>query len=161
MIASDLLCGGSGTRLWPLSRKSCPKQFAPLTGRASLFQTSALRLSGEGVKPSEVVTGADLRFIVTERLSDVGITAGAILIEPSSRNTTPAILAAALKIGGDALNLVAPSDHVIPDGTRFREAVQAAAAMTGQLVASVTSGARVPIARLRLLRRRTDRPSSR
>ncbi|MCA2011157.1 mannose-1-phosphate guanylyltransferase/mannose-6-phosphate isomerase [Cereibacter sphaeroides] len=131
-----LLCGGSGTRLWPLSRKSYPKQFAPLTGERSLFQTSAQRLSGPGFAAPVVVTGSDFRFIVTEQLGQVGIRQESILIEPSARNTAPAILAAALKIGGDALVLVAPSDHVIPDAARFRAAVQAAAptAMAGQLV---------------------------
>ncbi|WP_370240664.1 mannose-1-phosphate guanylyltransferase, partial [Pararhodobacter marinus] len=131
-----LLCGGSGTRLWPLSRKSYPKQFAPLTGDNSLFQTSAQRLSGQGFAAPVVVTGGDFRFIVTEQLSQVGIEPGAILIEPSARNTAPAILAAALKLKGDALILVAPSDHVIPDAPRFRDAVLAAseAAQAGQLV---------------------------
>ncbi|PWE29678.1 mannose-1-phosphate guanylyltransferase/mannose-6-phosphate isomerase [Pararhodobacter marinus] len=136
LIHPVLLCGGSGTRLWPLSRKSYPKQFAPLTGEKSLFQTSAQRLSGPGFALPVVVTGSDFRFIVTEQLLQVGITPGAILIEPSARNTAPAILAAALQVGGDALVLVAPSDHVIPDAARFREVVRAAsgAAQAGQIV---------------------------
>mgnify|MGYP001434227992 CR=1 FL=1 len=131
-----LLCGGSGTRLWPLSRKSYPKQFARLTGDNSLFQISGQRLSGHGFAAPLVVTGSDFRFIVTEQLSQIGIEPGAILIEPSARNTAPAILAAALKVGGDALILVAPSDHVIPDAACFRGAVLAAseAAQLGQLV---------------------------
>ena len=131
-----LLCGGSGTRLWPLSRKSYPKQFARLTGDNSLFQISGQRLSGHGFAAPLVVTGSDFRFIVTEQLSQIGIEPGAILIEPSARNTAPAILAAALKVGGDALILVAPSDHVIPDAACVRGAVLAAseAAQLGQLV---------------------------
>ena len=68
-----LLCGGSGTRLWPLSRKSYPKQFSSLIGEVSLFQTSALRLSGEGFAPPVVVTGSDFRFIVTEQLFKVAV----------------------------------------------------------------------------------------
>lgn len=134
-----LLCGGSGTRLWPLSRKSYPKQFAKLTGETSLFQASATRLAGDGFAAPMIVTGSDFRFTVKEQLSDVGLTPDAILIEPFGRNTAPAILAGALVLDAQspgALMLVAPSDHVIPDADRFREVVQAAApvANEGQLV---------------------------
>jgi mannose-1-phosphate guanylyltransferase / mannose-6-phosphate isomerase len=134
-----LLCGGSGTRLWPLSRKSYPKQFARLTGEESLFQGSARRLSGLGFAPPMVVTGSDFRFIVTEQLAQVEIAPAAVLIEPAARNTAPAILAAALALAardGQALMLVAPSDHVIPDVVRFCAAVQAAApaAVAGRIV---------------------------
>lgn len=134
-----LLCGGSGTRLWPLSRKSYPKQFARLTGEESLFQASARRLSGPGFAAPMVVTGGDFRFIVTEQLAGAEIAPAAVLIEPAPRNTAPAILAAALALAArdpQALMLVAPSDHVIPDAARFRAAVQAAApaALSGRLV---------------------------
>jgi mannose-1-phosphate guanylyltransferase/mannose-6-phosphate isomerase len=134
-----LLCGGSGTRLWPLSRKSYPKQFARITGQESLFQASALRLSGAGFSAPTVITGADFRFIVTEQLAAMELSPADILIEPSARNTAPAICAAALALerrSPGALMLVAPSDHVIPDETRFRAAVQAAvpAALAGHLV---------------------------
>ncbi|MFN3292880.1 MAG: mannose-1-phosphate guanylyltransferase/mannose-6-phosphate isomerase [Gemmobacter sp.] len=134
-----LLCGGSGTRLWPLSRKSYPKQFARLTGAESLFQASARRLSGPGFAAPVVVTGSDFRFIVTEQLAQAEIAPAAVLIEPAARNTAPAILAAALALAArdpDALMLVAPSDHVIPDDARFRAAVQAAApaAQAGRIV---------------------------
>jgi len=117
-ITPVLLCGGSGTRLWPLSRKSYPKQFVPLLGAETLFQASARRLSGDGFDAPLIVTNSDFRFIVTEQLSGAGIDPGAILIEPSARNTAPAILAAAefaLARDPDALLLVAPSDHVVPD----------------------------------------------
>ncbi len=134
-----LLCGGSGTRLWPLSRKSYPKQFTKLTGEESLFQASARRLSGPGFAAPAVITGADYRFIVTEQLAGTEIAAAATLIEPAGRNTAPAILAGALDLHArtpGALMLVAPSDHVIPDAESFRAAVQAAipAAEAGQLV---------------------------
>lgn len=134
-----LLCGGSGTRLWPLSRKSHPKQFARLTGDESLFQASARRLSGPGFAAPMVITGSDFRFVVTEQLAAVGIAPEAILIEPVARNTAPAIGAAALALEArapGAVMLVAPSDHVIPDAGRFREAVLAAmpAARAGQIV---------------------------
>ena len=139
LIHPVLLCGGSGTRLWPLSRKSYPKQFARLTGEESLFQGSARRLSGPGFAAPMVVTGSDFRFIVTEQLAAAEIAPAAVLIEPAARNTAPAILAAALALAArapDALMLVAPSDHVIPDAARFRAAVQAAApaAEAGRIV---------------------------
>ena len=138
-ITPVILCGGSGTRLWPLSRKSYPKQFVPLTGSETLFQASAQRLSGPGYAPPLVLTGADFRFIVTEQLAAAGIDPGAVLIEPAPRNTAPAVLAAALWLARsdpDALMLVAPSDHVVPDAAAFRDAVAAAvpAAQAGQLV---------------------------
>lgn len=134
-----LLCGGSGTRLWPLSRKSYPKQFTKLTGNESLFQASARRLSGAGFAAPMVITGSDYRFVVLEQLAGVEIAAAATLIEPAGRNTAPAILASALELHArvpGALMLVAPSDHVIPDADAFRAAVQAAipAATAGQLV---------------------------
>lgn len=134
-----LLAGGSGKRLWPLSRKSYPKQFAKLMSEESLFQASAQRLSGEGFAAPLILTGSDFRFIVTEQLAAVEIAPAGILIEPEGRNTAPAILAAALSLAArapEALMLVAPSDHVIPDPGAFRAAVQAAtpAAQDGQLV---------------------------
>lgn len=134
-----LLCGGSGTRLWPLSRKSFPKQFTRLIGDESLFQASAQRLTGQGFAAPLVITGSDYRFIVTEQLQAVGVDPGPVLIEPEGRNTAPAVLAAALhlaKSDPDALMLVAPSDHVVPDAAAFRAAVQAGvpAAQSGRIV---------------------------
>jgi len=139
MITPVLLAGGSGTRLWPLSRKSYPKQFASLIGKKSLFQSSAARLSGPQFSAPVIVTNARFRFIVTEQLSEVDIDPCAVLIEPAGRNTAPAVLAAALYITAhdpEGLILVAPSDHVIPDQVAFRAAVEAAvpAAEAGQLV---------------------------
>ncbi|MEE2635247.1 MAG: mannose-1-phosphate guanylyltransferase/mannose-6-phosphate isomerase [Pseudomonadota bacterium] len=138
-ITPILLCGGSGTRLWPLSRKSYPKQFVPLVGEETLFQASAKRLSGTGYAAPMVLTNSDFRFIVTEQLAGIGIDPGAILIEPAGRNTAPAVLAAALYLeqsDPEGLMLVAPSDHVVPDAPAFRAAVQAgqAAAEAGQIV---------------------------
>lgn len=140
MITPVLLCGGSGTRLWPLSRKSYPKQFARLGGaEGTLFQASARRLSGPGFAPPVVITHSDFRFIVTEQLAQAGIDPGAILIEPAPRNTAPAVLAAALQIGAedpDRLILVAPSDHVVADAEAFRAAIAAGAgaAREGRIV---------------------------
>src|SRR5574343_2005946 len=89
MIYPVLLCGGSGTRLWPFSRKSFPKQFGTLVGTESLFQGSARRLSGSGFAAPTVITGSDYRFIVTEQLLSVGLDPAAVLIEPEVRNTAP------------------------------------------------------------------------
>lgn len=125
-----LLAGGAGTRLWPLSRKSYPKQFSNLIGQRTLFQQSALRLtSSELVEfaPHLTLTNSDFRFIVGEQLQAVGIDRGTILIEPEAKNTAPAILAAsvfATKNDLDAVLLVAPSDHVMPDTDAFHRGVQ-------------------------------------
>ncbi len=139
MIHPVILCGGSGTRLWPLSRKSFPKQFTPILGTESLFQASAQRFRAADFAAPLVVTGSDFRFIVTEQLSAAGIDPGAILIEPDGRNTAPAVLAAALYLAAqdaEALMVVAPSDHVVPDAAAFRAAVLAGvpAARAGQIV---------------------------
>lgn len=126
LVTPVILCGGSGTRLWPLSRKSFPKQFSKLTGEQSLFQSCAQRLGGDGFAAPLVLTNPDFRFVVTEQLMKIGIDPGPVLIEPEGRNTAPAILAAALYLerhDPDAVMLVAPSDHVVPDVAGFREAV--------------------------------------
>lgn len=133
-----ILCGGSGTRLWPLSRASYPKQFAPLTGEGSLFQQTLMRLRGAPFAAPVLLANGEFRFIVTQQLGETGGDAKAILIEPERRNTAPAVLAAALSLKDepDALMLVAPSDHVIRDGDAFRAAVAAGAeaADAGRLV---------------------------
>ncbi len=134
-----LLCGGSGTRLWPLSRKSFPKQFTRLMGDETLFQAAARRMSGAGVESPSSITSSDFRFIVTEQLAAIGVDPGPILIEPSARNTGPAVLAAVLHLASadpDALLLVMPSDQVVPDAAAFRRAVELGvpAAEAGQIV---------------------------
>lgn len=138
-IVPVILAGGAGTRLWPLSRKSFPKQFAPLLSDDSLFQSSVRRLSGPEFGQPLVLTGGDFRFIVTEQLAAAGIVADTVLIEPEGRNTGPAALAAAFWLDlhkPDSLMLVAPSDHAIPDDVGFRAAVVAGApaAQAGRLV---------------------------
>lgn len=125
-----LLAGGSGTRLWPLSRKSYPKQFSTVMGHQSLFQQAALRLSSSSTlqfAPHLTMTNADFRFIVGEQLTSVGITPGPILIEPKSKNTAPAILAACLHLfetDPDAIVLMSPSDHIIPDIEAFHKVIE-------------------------------------
>lgn len=129
-VTPVILAGGSGTRLWPLSRKSYPKQFVPLLGETTLFRSAARRLSGEGeafsfAKPL-VLTNSLFRFIIAEQLAQENIDPEAILIEPEGRNTAPAILAAALYLVSrqpDAIMLIAPSDHVVPDAQAFQDAV--------------------------------------
>lgn len=138
-ITPVLLCGGAGTRLWPLSRRAYPKQFVPLTGATSLFAQTATRVAGQNFAPPVVVTGSDFRFIVTEELLSAGVDPGAILIEPDARNTAPAVLAAVLHVAAhdpDALILVAPSDHAIADADGFRAAVARGvpAARAGRIV---------------------------
>lgn len=124
-----LLAGGSGTRLWPLSRKSYPKQFSNVTGGQSLFQRSAMRLrsSDEVQFESQVtITNSDFRFIVRDQLESLGLPTGQILIEPSPKNTAPAILAASIHLYSqdpDAVLLVAPSDHLIPSKKSLHEAI--------------------------------------
>lgn len=127
LITPLLLCGGSGTRLWPLSRKSFPKQFVRFVGDDSLFQSAARRLSGPGFAAPVVISASDYRFIITEQLLEAGIDPAAILIEPAAQNTAPAILAGTLAIHArdpQALVLIAPSDHLIPDTSAFMGALQ-------------------------------------
>ena len=138
-ITPIILCGGSGSRLWPLSRKSYPKQFVPLVGDKTLFQNSSERLIGKQFKNPVIVTNSDYRFIVTEQLQEIGIDPGAILIEPEGRNTAPAILAAALfeyRKNPDAILVVAPSDHIINNVDAFQLAIEEAyqVALGGQLI---------------------------
>lgn len=128
-ITPVLLAGGGGTRLWPLSRRSYPKQFAKLNGEVSLFQQSALRMvSSESVvfAPPMTLTNSDYRFIISDQLQSVDIDPGAILIEPEGKNTAPAVLAAclfALRNDPEAVLLVSPVDHYIPDTTTFHSAI--------------------------------------
>jgi len=129
IITPVLLAGGSGARLWPLSRKSYPKQFSKLIGDTSLFQKTAQRLTSSktiSFAPHITVTNANFRFVVGEQLQAVGIDPGPILIESEAKNTAPAILAASLfawKQDSNSILLVAPSDHVIQDKQAFHAAV--------------------------------------
>lgn len=137
-ILPVILSGGSGTRLWPLSREAYPKQFLPLIGEDTMLQATWKRVAGIAGAPI-VVANHDHRFMVAEQLREAGATIGAVLLEPVGRNTAPAIAAAALEAtahGADPLLLVLPSDHVITDEEGFRAAVRiaAAAADTGKLV---------------------------
>ncbi len=133
-----ILCGGSGTRLWPASRKAYPKQFAPLLGQSSLYQGTLLRFRGEGFAAPLVMTGEDFRFMAVEQAEGAGVIDARVVVEPAARDTAPAILAAALMLEDtpDDLMLVAPSDHVMADLPAFHAAIDAGrkAAEEGALV---------------------------
>lgn len=134
-----ILSGGSGTRLWPLSREMYPKQFLPLVGDKSMLQATWLRVASIAQSGPIVVANAEHRFIAAEQLQQIGASPLATLLEPTGRNTAPAIAVAALEAlrsDPDALLLVLPSDHVIRDEAAFRAAVTAAtpAAELGKLI---------------------------
>ncbi|MCM2310428.1 MAG: mannose-1-phosphate guanylyltransferase/mannose-6-phosphate isomerase [Steroidobacteraceae bacterium] len=143
MLIPVILSGGSGTRLWPLSRELYPKQLLPLVGSHTMLQETAQRVEGVAdVGPPIVVCNESHRFMVAEQLQQLGSQPAAIILEPVGRNTAPAVAVAALvALNGRAENddpilLVLPADHVIRDVESFREAVAAGrvAAETGKLV---------------------------
>ena len=129
-IIPVILAGGYGNRLWPISRKSYPKQFQKFLGDKTLFQQSALRLlSSDLIKfaPHITLTNKDFRFIICEQLQELGINPQHIIIEPEGKNTAPAILISSLfayKENKDAILLVAPSDHVIDNNLEFHKTIQ-------------------------------------
>ncbi len=133
-----ILCGGSGTRLWPSSRKSYPKQFAYLFGEKSLYQSTLERFSDQDVAAPIVMTGEDFRFLAVEQAAEIGLSDARVVVEPIGRDTAPAVLAAALMLEDtpDDLMLVAPSDHIMADTAAFHAAVAAGctAAKDGALV---------------------------
>jgi len=133
-IQPIILCGGSGTRLWPLSRAGFPKQFLSLTGNESLFQQAAQRLVALGADDIQVakpliVTGEEHRFLASEQLREAGIELGAALLEPVGRNTAPALTLAALAAvehGEDPVLVVTPADQTVANTAAFTQAMQAA-----------------------------------
>ncbi|SDI48690.1 mannose-1-phosphate guanylyltransferase/mannose-6-phosphate isomerase [Variovorax sp. OV700] len=129
-----VLCGGSGTRLWPLSRKTLPKQFAPLIGDKSLLQLTLERLASLN-RNITCIASEDHRFLVREAVAKAGAT-GRQILEPVARNTAAAMAAAALLAGKDDLLLFAPADHHIPDTDLFAETIRSGveAALAGQIV---------------------------
>lgn len=121
-----ILCGGAGTRLWPVSRQHFPKQLLPLTSDQSLLQETALRLSGGRFAPAIVVSSEDQRLSIKQQLESVKAPVEAILLEPTGRNTSAAAALAAVwleRSGRDEMLLLVPSDHVIGDHQAFLEAV--------------------------------------
>jgi mannose-1-phosphate guanylyltransferase / mannose-6-phosphate isomerase len=134
-----VLCGGSGTRLWPLSRSAYPKQFLRLAGEHSMLQETIGRTTGlPEIAAPTIICNEEHRFLVAEQLRAIGVKPRALLLEPMGRNTAPAVAAAALSLtrdDPDALMLVLASDHVIRDRASFHRAIRlaAAAADTGLL----------------------------
>jgi mannose-1-phosphate guanylyltransferase/mannose-6-phosphate isomerase len=133
-VTPVILCGGSGTRLWPLSRASFPKQFLSLTGHESLFQQAAQRLVELGADDIQVfkplvVTGEEHRFLASEQLREAGIELGAALLEPVGRNTAPALTLAALAAQADRddpVLVVTPADQTVVNTSAFTQAMQQA-----------------------------------
>jgi mannose-1-phosphate guanylyltransferase/mannose-6-phosphate isomerase len=138
-IVPVILSGGTGTRLWPLSREAYPKQLFPLIGSETMLQSTLARVTEGGrFERPIIVANAEHRFLVAEQLRGIAAPAR-IVLEPEGRNTAPAVAAAALlasRDDGDAIILVMPADHVIEDVPLFHQAVDAGtkAALSGQLV---------------------------
>lgn len=123
-----ILCGGSGTRLWPVSRKALPKPFLPLVSGSTLFEQALGRVAGDArFAAPMVVAGADHADLITAQWGDVP--GARLVIEPAAKNTAPAIALAAALLPADAIMLVCPSDHHIADNDAFRSAALAAAAL--------------------------------
>jgi mannose-1-phosphate guanylyltransferase/mannose-6-phosphate isomerase len=137
-IIPVVLSGGSGTRLWPLSRASFPKQFLPLAGEKSLIQDTLLRARAATAAPPMIVCSAEHRFMVAEQLRAIGLSQEArIVLEPVARNTAPAVAVAALLAEAsdpDAALLVLAADHAIADVAGFAAAIARAATQTDRLV---------------------------
>ncbi|MDB2390492.1 mannose-1-phosphate guanylyltransferase/mannose-6-phosphate isomerase [Alphaproteobacteria bacterium] len=141
IINPVILCGGVGSRLWPLSRNSLPKQFAPIIGDQSLFHQAVSRTDRDGFADPVIITSDDHRFLAQKQLHELDID-GSIILEPKGKNTAPAIFVAALHASrgkADALVLVMPSDHHIPDNDAFAQMV-ATGAIAAQEGAIVTFG---------------------
>ena len=140
MIYPVILSGGSGTRLWPMSRSLYPKQLLALFGDTSLLQQTVWRVAGQpGFAPPLIVANEEHRFIIAEQLREIRVEAAGLLLEPIGRNTAPAAAVAALRIAErdpEGFVLVMPSDHAIADPQAFHQAVgrAAAAAKAGLLV---------------------------
>jgi mannose-1-phosphate guanylyltransferase/mannose-6-phosphate isomerase len=135
-----LLSGGNGSRLWPLSRESYPKQFLPLFGKDSLLQQAALRVADPDLfEPLTVIGSEEHRFIIAEQLRLADVEGAQLVLEPVGRNTAPAAAVAALRvaqINADALVLLTPADHLIRDGVAFKACIErgAVAARAGKIV---------------------------
>lgn len=137
IIKPVILSGGSGTRLWPLSRQLHPKQLLPLVGEHTLLQDTILRLSDipSVTESSLIVCNEEHRFLIAEQLREIDAKADALILEPEGRNTAPALTLAALslnKIDTNVIMLVLPADHVIQDQAAFQKAVQSASQLAEQ-----------------------------
>ncbi len=134
-IVPVILCGGAGTRLWPLSRELYPKQLLPLVGDRSLLQNTVLRLADyEGAAPPILICNEAHRFLVAEQLREIDAVPDTIVLEPSGRNTAPAVALGAHQAltDEDAMLVVLPSDHVITDNSTFIQALDTAVSLAEQ-----------------------------
>jgi len=136
MIIPVILAGGSGTRLWPLSRKLYPKQLLPLLDDNTLVQNTLLRLQGmDEISDPVIICNEEHRFIIAEQMRSMGVTPAAIILEPVGRNTAPAVAVAALRVlvtDPEAVLLILPADHLISDPDHFHSAVRQAASYAGK-----------------------------
>lgn len=135
-ITPVIMSGGSGSRLWPVSREARPKQFHALAGEHTLIQAAALRAVGERFAPPVVVCNARQAEAARAQLAEIGVRPGRIVLEPAARNTAPCAVAAAALLAPEALMLLMPADHRVTDIDAFHAAVDAgrAAAEDGALV---------------------------
>jgi len=133
-VVPVVLSGGSGTRLWPLSRKLYPKQFLPLVGERTMLQETICRMKGAASSghPPVVVCNEEHRFLVAEQLRGIGEKESVIILEPVGKNTAPALTLAALTLQRDAVMAVMPADHVIRDLKIFHEAMDRAVRLAGE-----------------------------
>ncbi len=129
-IIPVILSGGSGTRLWPLSRKQYPKQYLSLTGVNTMLQETILRLNGlKNLSKPIIVCNEDHRFLVAEQCQQIGLNKPTILLEPVGKNTAPAIAVSALQaenMSENSILLVLPADHIIQDIDEFYKAIDIA-----------------------------------
>ena len=131
-VTPVVLCGGSGTRLWPLSRSGFPKQFISIGCKESLFQKAMQRLMAIGndtfaINAPLIVANEEHRFLASEQLREIGVNPSAFVLEPIGRNTAPALTLAALaaqESGEDPILVVSPADHAVTDPAAFTEAIQ-------------------------------------
>jgi len=135
-ICAIIIAGGSGTRLWPLSRSMRPKQFLPLDGEETMLQATVKRLSGLDISSTVIVTNEEHRFLLAEQLSQINLTEYSVILEPCGRNTAPAIALSALSVEEDTLLLVLPADHIIQDQDAFSKVVSESISLanTGKLI---------------------------
>ncbi|GAA80383.1 mannose-1-phosphate guanylyltransferase [Pseudoalteromonas sp. BSi20495] len=135
MILPVIMAGGSGTRLWPLSRGNYPKQFLPLSGEQTMLQNTISRLNGLVHSPAMLICNEEHRFIAAEQVRQLGVQHSGLFLEPVGRNTAPAIALAAFKAvekGENPLLLILAADHVIDDTIAFQHSINQAVELAKQ-----------------------------